>query len=349
MLTSLKLRDFRCFESAVIDFAPDFNFFLGANGQGKTSVLEAACLLLRLQSQRTSTIAPAIRIGAKSFALRGQYDGHDLEFRYRPLRRSVKFDDAEQRALGEYLQLARVVSFANADIELVRGSSEARRRYLDFLGLQIDATYRTVLRSYERALRARNAILKSLAPRPRERAAYDSLLLEHGAKLLARRAKISGALAPLAAAAYSRISGAREKFALSFLPGASENFAADLDASHTQETRLRQTMVGPHRDDLDLRVDEMSAAQFASEGQQRSIALALKLAQAEVLRAAGAAAPLLLLDDIFGELDETRRNALIDHLPAGSQKLVTATAMPWRKEMPAGAIFRLRERQLIAG
>lgn len=347
MLTHLRLRDFRCFDTAAVELAPETTLFLGPNGEGKTTILEAACVLLRLQSQRSSSLAPAVQIGKKSFLVGGNFDGHELEFRYSALRRRVMFDHAEQRTLGEYLRIARVVSFANSDIDLVRGGSETRRRYLDFLGSQINPGYRPTLRAYERALRARNALLKSPVPRPSERAAYDFPLIQHGTKLLQLRKELAALLSPLAAAAYNQISGGREKFELRFVPGVAEDFVRDLEASRTKEVRLRQTIVGPHRDDLALIVDQMPASQFASEGQQRSAALALKIAQAHAFETISErTSPVLLIDDIFGELDTTRRNALLDNLPRGSQKLITATAMPWRENLSAGAIYELHSRKL---
>src|SRR5437667_717354 len=347
MLTSLRLRNFRCFEGVLIDIGPAFNLFLGPNGEGKTTILEAACVLLRLQSHRSSSLAPVIQIGKKFFEVRGRYEEHELEFRYSALRRRVKFDEIEQRTLREYLRIGRVVSLANADIELVRGGSEARRRYLDFLGAQIDGSYRPALRAYERALRARNVLLKSPAPRAREVAAYHAPLIEHGRVLLRLRAELTEMLAPLAVQAYRHISAGREKFALRFRPGASDDFEGDLGRSHSESIRLRQTIVGPHRDDLELLVDDLPAAQFASEGQQRTIVLAMKIAQPEALkRSSDGKAPSLLIDDIFGELDPERRNALLDNLPADSQKLVTATAMPWRDEITADTIYQMRNRRL---
>src|SRR5436189_5555257 len=160
MLAELQLRNFRCFESLAVDFVPSFNFLVGRNGQGKTSILEAACVLLRLQSQRSSALPPIVRFGEKSFTVSGRGEDHLLEFRYSPLRRKIAFDHVEQHTPDEYLRVARVVSFANTDIELVRGGAETRRRYLDFLAVQIDPRYRPNLRAYERALRSRNALLK---------------------------------------------------------------------------------------------------------------------------------------------------------------------------------------------
>src|SRR5512133_1614628 len=125
MLTNLRVRNFRCFEGVSVDIGPAFNLFLGANGEGKTTILEAACVLLRLQSQRSSSLAHVVQIGKKFFEVRGKFEEHELAFRFSTLRRRVTFDKIEQRTLGEYLRIARVVSLANADIELVRGGSEA--------------------------------------------------------------------------------------------------------------------------------------------------------------------------------------------------------------------------------
>ena len=345
MLTDLQLKNFRCFEALGVRLSGGFNFFVGGNGEGKTSILEAACVLLRVQSQRSSSLVPVVRAGAKAFALRGTFDGHIMQFHYGGLRRTLKFDNVEQRTTSEYLRISRVVSLANVDIEMVRGSSEPRRRYLDFVGSQIDARYRPALRAYERALRSRNALLKSAQPRPRELSAYDLFLLEHGTHLRAMRAKLVERLAPVVAAAHLRISGAGEKIDLSFSPGNEVDFAAHLARSRPQEIRLRQTVVGPHRDDVALSVDGMDAQTYASEGQQRTLALALKIAQAKIFAEEGAS-PLLLIDDIFGELDPVRRNALLAALPADAQKLVTATSLQWREQFDEAAIFELRDRAL---
>ena len=343
MLTDLQMRNFRCFDSLALPLEDGFNFFIGDNGQGKTSILEAACVLLRLQSQRSSSLLPLIKIGEKSLLVAGRCDDHALRFRYGGLRRKVEFDEVEQRTLAEYLRLARVVSLANTDIELVRGSSEARRRYLDFIGTQIDPIYRPTLRNYERALRSRNALLKSPQARSREITAYDAPLLAHGRLLMSMRAAIVQRLAPFAAQAHREISGTDEILHIRFVPGSADDFMRELERTRDQEMRSRQTVVGPHRDEIELSVQGMAATQYASEGQQRTVALALKLAQARLFsEGPEASPPLLLIDDIFGELDPGRRNALLAHLPNESQKFVTATTLSWRKSEMPGPLFTLQ-------
>lgn len=346
MIAKLQLHDFRCFESLAIEFSPGFNFLVARNGQGKTSILEAACVLLRLQSQRSPTLTPIIRFGAKWCSVSGHVEHHRLDFRYSPIRRKIAFDEVEQRTMDEYLRVTRVVSFANTDIDLVRGGSEARRRYLDFLGAQIDPLYRPTLRAYERALRSRNALLKLPQPRPRELAAYDQPLLEHGARLSTLRVQLVTRLAPLASTAHREMSGTDESLAFQFLPGNSEDFARDLAESRQEESRRRQTVVGPHRDDIQILVNEHAANQYASEGQQRTVALASKIAQARIFLMEEEKPPLLLIDDIFGELDPVRRNLLLRHLPPDSQKLVTATTMQWRETGVQGPIFELSNGQV---
>ena len=346
MLDQLQLNSFRCFDSLSLTLAPRSNFFVGANGEGKTSILEAVCVLLRLQSQRSATLAPAIQLGENHFVLSGAYDGHLLKFRYGGLHRKLQFDGVDQRTATEYLRLARVVTFSNVDIEIVRGSSEPRRRYLDFLGMQIDSRYRPTLRAYERVLRSRNALLKSPHPRPRELAAYNQPLLEHGAALGQMRAALVARLTPFVASAYRQISVGKEEADLSFAAGNEKDFEAHLIRSFAEEARLRQTLVGPHRDDIELFVDGMVVQSYASEGQQRAFALALKIAQARVLAEEGTI-PILLIDDIFGELDPERRNALLASLPAPSQKLVTATNLQWRTDIDTDAlVFKLQNRIL---
>ncbi len=329
-LTSLRLLDFRCYASLRCPLTDGVTLFVGDNAQGKTSLLEAVCVLLRLQSPRCQGVKELIRFGAEEFGVAGTLDGKELRHTAGATR-ELSVDAVPSRRLAEYLTASGlVVWMGNGDSELVSGPSEARRRYLDFLGSQIHPEYRRALRSFEKALRARNLLLKrDTVPPWREVDAWTQVLVEHGLVLHALRRELVAALAPHAAAAHRDIGGAEESLTLTYEPSGDGDFAAQLGAARDGELRRRVTFIGPHRDEIALAVNGLPAARFASEGQQRTIALSLKLAQSAVLTAQCGRFPLLLMDDIFGELDPRRRNALLRALPAASQKLITTTHLNW--------------------
>jgi DNA replication and repair protein RecF len=205
---------------------------------------------------------------------------------------------------------------------------------LDFLGAQVDPAYRRSWSRYRRALRAKNLLLKENRPRDAEILSYEEILVEHGTVLMEARARLIAELAPLAAEAQCAVSGKDEPLTLNYLPASGPDLRESILQARERETRLRQAVVGPHRDDLDLRIHGMPAAAFASEGQQRTLALALKLAQGKLLERRGGKLPIYLMDDIFGELDPGRRNALMNHLPSHAQKWITTTHLDWFKETP---------------
>ncbi len=351
MLTQIKLSDFRCFERLEVELVPGTQFFVGDNAQGKTSILEAVCVLLRLASPRSTSLLPLVREGARGLSVQGSFNARRMQFYLGAERRKLVLDGVEQAGTAEYLRLAKLVYFSNTDLELVRGSGDGRRRFLDFLGSQIEPLYRANLRAYERALRSRNRLLKSVPSRRREVEAYDAPLLETGSLLAQLRRNLVTELQPWIAQAQRSIraitaGGAGEELTLEYQPGSGDDFRAALVASREEETRLRQTLVGPHRDDLRLRLGGRSAAAYGSEGQQRTLALSLKMAQAGLLEAVWKTPPLLLLDDVFGELDPGRRNALLATLPAGSQRLVATTHLDWLDDAPDGPIWRLTDRTI---
>ncbi len=341
-LGRLQVRHFRCFETFETEFAPGLNLIVGPNARGKTSLLEAACLLLRLQSPRTSRMAEVVQHERRGLVVDGFHGPRHLQFYFSPGRKKLALDSVEQSTPEEYLRVGRVVYFSMADIELVRGGAEARRGFLDFVADQREPAYRRTRREYERALRSRNFLLKSPTPRWREIDAFDKPLLAAGEALTQARRQLVAELQPHAEAAQLAISGACETLRLAYQPGSGDDFAAALAAARSEDARLRQTGVGPHRDEIRFLINERDS-RFASEGQQRTLVLALRLAAARLLQERFEAPPLLLLDDIFGELDPARRAALLGALPAASQKLITLTTLAW---LPAGAaanVLRLGE------
>jgi DNA replication and repair protein RecF len=343
MVNRFWVRDFRCFAQFELDLHADLTCVVGKNALGKTSLLEALAVLIRLQSPRTSSLQPVIRSGARGLVVDGVVHDYHLQCYYSSSRRKLALDSVEQKDPTQYLNVGRVVFFANSDIDLIRGSGEGRRRFLDFVGNQLFRNYREILRSYEKALRSRNAYLKMVPARPKEVAAYTKPLLKFGHQLTALRAFLVERLEPYVVSAFASVSDRGEAFTVNYHPGATHDFDQALSASSAEERRLRATLVGPHRDDLHFSVQSQPAELFASEGQQRTMAIALKLGQARVLEAEWGQPPLLLVDDVFGELDEDRRNRLLRSLPAGSQRVVTTTSIAWLSETPIGRLYEIAE------
>jgi DNA replication and repair protein RecF len=329
------MMDFRCFKALDLEVPAAGAILVGDNAQGKTSVLEAICVLVRLHSPRTHRMASLARIGSGGFGIAGDPWGLERQARWSRVGLVLKADGEVRASRSAYLEDGGlIVWMGNEDLDLIRGPGEGRRRYLDFIGAQISPAYRRSWSRYRRALQAKNLLLKEARPRDAEILSYEEILVEHGTVLMETRARLVAELSPLAADAQLTISGREEPLRLQYLPASGPDLRESMLQAREREKRLRQSVVGPHRDDLSLRLHGMPAAEFASEGQQRTIALVLKLAQGKLLASHGGKAPIYLMDDIFGELDPGRRNALMSHLPPDSQKWITTTHLGWLKETP---------------
>lgn len=336
MLRSLRLVDFRCFSSLALEVPEAGAILIGNNAQGKTSILEAICMLVRLHSPRTHRMSTLARLGGKGFGIAGDPWATERQVRHSREGLFLKADEQSRASQTNYLEDGGlVVWMGNEDLELIRGPGEGRRRYLDFIGAQLDSGYRRSWSRYRRALKAKNLLLKEGRPRDAEILSYEQILVEHGTVLMEARARLVAELIPLAAEAQRAISGKDEALTLRYLPASGEDLRESMLLARDRESRLRQAVVGPHRDDLDLRIHGMPAAEFASEGQQRTLALALKIAQGKLLERQGGKLPIYLMDDIFGELDPARRNALMNHLPTAAQKWITTTHLDWLQASPA--------------
>lgn len=338
---------FRCFGQ--LHFRPTSrqNLILGLNAQGKTSLLESICVLLRLYSPRTSMLAEAIQHNQREFHLDGVCLGSHLQLQKNTTQRVMYLNSTKQHSTEKYLSMARIAWFANSDGELISGRAEARRRYLDSIGVQIDWQYAFHLRVYGRAWRYRNFLLKEKRSR-KEIHAFDKSLVTAGEAIAARRRFIVNKLAPLFLQAVGNIAGREEKVDIHYQPGFQSDFYRELIASEGEEQRFGHTVVGVHRDELYVSIAGSPAAIFASEGQKRTLALALKLAQAQLLAACTGYMPILLIDDVFGALDRARCKRLLSHLPVEAQKLITTTSLEWIvRSGEKVSVFRLEDRQLI--
>src|SRR6266487_6317987 len=222
-------------------------------------------------------------------------------------------------------------------MQLVKGTARMRRRFLDLLLAQTHPTYLPLLQRYTQALRSRNALLKQ---RAFDEAALDSFsreLVNLGNELGRRRRELTPRLSPLVRLAYRRLAHDAEELLLEYQPSVKGDFAVELAQSRGRERAFRTTIIGPHRDDLQLLLNDRSAAQFGSEGQKRTLAIALKLAQAEYLTGIHGAPPILLIDDVMGELDARRRAGFLPLLErareTSGQVFMTATEENWPREL----------------
>jgi len=254
--------------------------------------------------------------------------------------RKLALDGQPVKRLGDYLGVLCAVVFCTEDLQLVKGAARARRRFLDLLLAQTQPGYLPLLQRYLRAVRARNALLKHSRPGGTDEATLDSFsreLVELGGQLIRMRTELAPKFSPLARLAYRRISNDAEELRIEYQPSVKKDFAVELAQSRNRERTYRSTLVGPHRDDLQLLLNEKSAAQFGSEGQKRTLAIALKMAQAEYLAGIHGSAPVLLIDDVMGELDVKRRSGFLPLLEqarkTSGQVFMTATEENWPAEL----------------
>lgn len=339
-LAHLRLRDFRNYARTDVDFTPGFHVLLGDNAQGKTNILEAIYLMATLRSFRGVGGAQMIRQGQKGYFVGGRIVAkveHTIKMYWSALERKLTLDDQPVKRLSDYLGVLRVVVFCTEDLQLVKGTGRVRRRFLDLLLSQSHPGYLSLLQRYARALRSRNALLKQHVIDEEALESFSTELVRLGNEMMARRQELIPQFSPLAQMAYTKISQAAEGLRLVYQPSVITDFGVELARQRGRERAYRSTLIGPHRDELQLLLDDRSAAQFGSEGQKRSLAVALKMAQAEYLTTLHGAPPILLIDDVMGELDLKRRSGLLPLLhrshEARGQVFMTCTEESWPSEL----------------
>ena len=346
-LRHLWLTDFRNYETAELELPRGLTVVRGANGEGKTSLLEAIGYLATLSSFRGVSNDALVREGATQAVVRGEGErtGRQLLVEAEIAaggRGRVAVNKQRLRRSSDLLDALRISVFAPDDLELVKGGPSARRRYLDDTLVALAPKHDTLRRDLDRILRQRTALLRQSGGRLTPDIAatldvWDAKLSATGTQLADARATLVANLEPALAKAYADLAQEpgcmpeRSGGAISAAydaPWRAEGLAAALAASRTEELRRGVCLVGPHRDDLSLRINAMPARTHASQGEQRSMALALRLAAHRLVAEALDDVPVLLLDDVFSELDPGRTEALLHHLPPGQAVLTTAGPIP---------------------
>lgn len=335
----LWLTDFRSYRSLDLTLPPGLTAVLGRNGQGKTNLLEAVAWLATMSSFRGAPTEALVRRGAERAIVRAEIDDAGRRTRIEAElaingRNRVLINGSRPGRSRDLLGHLRVTVFTPDDLALVKGGPAERRRLLDDALVALHVRHDRTRSDYERVLRHRNALLKQVGGRLSPEAAatldvWDAKLADAGERLGAARAELVDALLPQLQDAYITLAphtaqvGARYESSWR-----KQGLAAALEAVRAEELRRGQTLVGPHRDDLVLEIDGLPARTHRSQGEQRSLALALRLAIHRHVEASTGSTPVLLLDDVFSELDEHRSSALLASLPAVQTLLTSASGLP---------------------
>jgi DNA replication and repair protein RecF len=353
-LKTLHLRQFRNYRDCLVDFDAPKTILVGNNAQGKSNLLEAVELLSTLKSHRSvrdrELVLEEATVGQIQANLERAYGSIDLALTLRTQgRRTVALNRESLRRQLDFLGILNAVQFSSLDLELVRGAPERRRNWLDSILIQLEPIYAYILQQYNQVLRQRNALLKTFRKQQTEGridevssrdfdselALWDAQLATAGSRVTRRRARVLERLAPLAQAWHASISGKTEVLDVTYAPnvsieqdnpeGVQQAFLDKIQRRRIPEHQQGTSLVGPHRDEVEFTINETPARSYGSQGQQRTLVLALKLAELKLIEEVVGEPPLLLLDDVLAELDLNRQNQLLDAIQDRFQTLITTT------------------------
>lgn len=340
-LCTLSLTNFRNYKSQTLSCDERANLFLGQNGQGKTNLLEAIYYLCVARSCREAMDKELISIGDNFFLVKGigvSSVGRDVELEIRYARyagKKVLVNEQPQRNVSDLFGSMAAVVMSPDDRRLIQGSPGCRRRFLDIAIAQTSPAYLATLQDYRRVVKQRNEALRQYQMKvhnPPDLGVWDSQLIMLGSQIMKKRQDVIARLHTEAQALHHKISDAREELKMEYSPSFSyedqeniaETFQAALSRTSREEKARGVTVVGPHRDDIKLSIDGVMLSTYGSQGQHKTAATAMKMSEAVFIQNQIETPPLLLLDDIFAELDATRTARLIELLPSFGQVFITA-------------------------
>ncbi|KJY62665.1 DNA replication/repair protein RecF [Lactobacillus apis] len=338
-------QNYRNLEQFDVDFDPNVNIFIGQNAQGKTNLLEAIYFLALTRSHRTSSDKELIAFGQDFANISGHIYKSQVDVSLRVLLskkgKKVWINRVEQAKLSKYVGQLNAILFSPEDLDLIKGAPSLRRRFMDQEFGQINAEYLYFAGKYKQVLQQKNNYLKQLA----SGAAHDTLFLDVlsdqlagvAAEVIVRRFKFLHFLDNYAQNAYTSISSSNEKLKISYRPSVKDitedddvetvyqKLLASFQKNKQMELLKKTTLSGPHRDDIEFKLDGKDAHLYGSQGQQRTIALSVKLAEIQLVHHLTSEYPLLLLDDVMSELDHSRQSALLNYIHGKTQTFITTT------------------------
>ena len=332
---SIELNNYRNFDSVKVEFSPGVNIFFGDNAQGKTNLLESIYVSGTSRSHRGSRDKELIRFGEDEAHIRLFFQKDSLSHRLdvhlkKNKNKGIAVDGVPVRRSGELLGMMHIVFFSPEDLSIIKEGPAGRRRFLDMELSQIDKGYLQQLIAYNKILNERNNLLKQINFYPaliETLDGWDEQLLTAGQFLIKKREEFVQFLDEMMARIHSQLTGGKEQMKVEYEKNVSaDEFERKLQTSRKRDLKVKMSMTGPHRDDLLFEVKGVDIRRFGSQGQQRTAALSLKLAEIELVKRAIKDTPVLLLDDVLSELDSSRQQYLLDSIH-DIQTLITCTGI----------------------
>lgn len=335
IIKSLELMNFRNYEFLELKFSKGTNILYGNNAQGKTNILEAIYLSATTKSHKGSKDRDIINFNAEESHIRTYLDKEGIEYKVdMHLRKSkskgIAVDGQKIKKAAELLGLLNVVFFSPEDLNIIKNGPAERRRFVDMELCQLDNFYLYNLNHYNKIVNQRNKLLKDMYFNPQLKETlniWDSQLVSFGSKIIERRRIFTEQLNEIIYEIHKKLSGGKEELVIQYEPDVEiEDFEAKLRSSQEKDSKLKQTSVGPHRDDFCFIVGNIDIRRFGSQGQQRTAALSLKLSEIELVKKIMKDTPVLLLDDVLSELDSNRHNYLLNSI-GDIQTIISCTGL----------------------
>lgn len=334
-IKKLELQNFRNYESLDMELSPGINILYGDNAQGKTNVLEALFVGCTTKSQKAAREKDIILFGCDEAHVRMYFEKHGIERRIdMHLRKNkpkgVAVDGIPTAKSSEVYGMMNIISFSPDDLSIIKNGPADRRHFIDMELCQLDRSYMFALSGYNRALAQRNILLKQLQSNRELKSTlqiWDEQLINFGTQIIEKRAQFIDELNSIAGELQKTLTENREELRLKYVPNTTvKDFAFNLAMNTEKDLVLKMTNTGPHRDDMEFIINGEDARKFGSQGQQRTVALTLKLAEIELVRKKVNDDPVLLLDDVLSELDRNRQNQLLNSI-YGIQTVITCTGL----------------------
>ena len=340
IISELHLNNFRNYDHLDLTFHPNLNLFVGQNAQGKTNIAESIYFLALTRSHRTHADRELIAWHQKEMSVSGTILKKNttvpLDITLTPKGRIAKVNHLKENRLADYIGHLNVIMFAPEDLAIIKGAPSVRRRFIDMEIGQIRPVYLYDLMRYNKTLKERNSYLKFDAAKIDANFldVLDDQLVEYGEKVMSHRRQFITSLTAISADLHDHLSHGQEHLSIVYAQNVKTDFAAELKQARQKDQFRAQTSVGPHRDDLQFLINDINVSNFGSQGQQRTTALSVKLAEIELIYQETGDYPVLLLDDVMSELDNQRQLDLLSLVIGKTQTFITTTTLDHLQHLP---------------